>query len=116
MNHPASPVQSIRWDGQSAVVGVAGDIDLNSSTVFQQKLLDLLAQGPKKIVLDLHAVPYMDSSGVASLVKLLSRSRKVGAAVFLTGLTDRTRSLLEITRLDTVFDIRATVQEALSEP
>ena len=116
MSDPASPVQDIRWDGQSVVVRVVGDIDLNSSTEFQEALLGLLAQGPQNIILNLREVPYMDSSGVASLVKLLSRARKAGATVSLVELTDRTRSLLEITRLDSVFDIYATEEEALSQP
>lgn len=115
MSSPASPVRGIRWDGQSAVVAVVGDIDLNSSAEFQEALLGLLAQGPQNIVLNLREVPYMDSSGVASLVKLLSRARKVGAAVSLVELGERTRSLLEITRLDSVFDIYPTEEEALSQ-
>jgi len=115
MTNAASPIQEVRWDGQAVVVTAVGDIDLNSSADFQEKLLALLAKGPQHIVLNLRQVPYMDSSGVASLVKLLSRARKVGAAVSLVELGERTRSLLEITRLDSVFDIYATEEEALGQ-
>ena len=107
-----SPVRSIRWDDRAVVVQVAGDIDLNRSQTFQQDLLELLDAKPEHIIIDLSAVPYMDSSGVASLVKLLSRTRKRGATLTLAGLQDRVRSVFEITRLDSVFRIVASEEEA----
>ena len=69
----------------------------------------------RRIVVDLSGVPYMDSSGVASLVKLLARIRKTGIELRLCGLTDRVRSIFEITRLDSVFQIYPSQQEALEQ-
>ena len=109
----SSPFQQVRWVDKKAVVEVAGDIDLNSSLRFQQDLLNLLDRRPERIVVDLSRVPYMDSSGVASLVKLLSRTRKGNCSLLLAGLSDRVLSIFEITRLDSVFDIRPSVEEAL---
>jgi anti-sigma B factor antagonist len=112
---PDSPIQSWRWEDKSVVVEVVGDIDLNRSVVFQRDLLKLLEdEKPETVIINLSRVPYMDSSGVASLVKLLSRVRKGGRSLRLAGLTDRVRSIFEITRLDSVFDIFATEQEALA--
>lgn len=108
-----SPVQEIRWVGKAAVVDVAGEIDLNTSSAFQQDLLELLDKSPERIVVNLSGVSYMDSSGVASLVKLLSRVRRAKGSLFLCGLTDRVRGVFEITRLDSVFDIRGDEREAL---
>jgi len=65
-------------------------------------------------VVDLSGVGYMDSSGVASLVKLLARVRRRQVDLKLAGMTRRVRSVFEITRLDTVFEIFASVQEALA--
>ena len=75
----------------TAVVQAAGEIDLNCSLEFQQALLNLLDQHPQRIVINLSDVSYMDSSGVASLVKLLSRVRRGGASLHLVGLRDRVR-------------------------
>ena len=112
--HPQpSPIRSVRTVGQNVVVEAAGDIDLKASHEFQQALLAVADGNPKRIVVDLSQVPYMDSSGVASLVKLLSRARKIGASLHLVAMNDRVRSIFEITRLDKVFDIRKTQQEAL---
>jgi len=108
-----SPVRNVRWTGQAAIVEVVGDIDINRSNDFQQALLAVLDDNPERIIVHLGAVPYMDSSGVASLVKLLSRARKANIKVLLVQLGDRVRSIFEITRLDNVFVICKTEQEAL---
>ncbi|HAU38561.1 MAG TPA: anti-sigma B factor antagonist [Phycisphaerales bacterium] len=108
------PLKAIRWIEHVAVVDVAGDIDLNTSPEFQQGLLRVLDLRPGKLVVNLSGVMYMDSSGVASLVKMLSRARRTGAAMCLASMTDRVRDIFEITRLDRVFDIYPTEQEALA--
>jgi len=109
--------ENIRWvesEKRAAVFEASGDIDLHRSSEFQQALLNLAAQKPDVIVLDMTGVGYMDSSGVASLVKLLARVRRDDIGLKLAGLTPRVRSVFEITRLDTVFDIYATTEEALA--
>ena len=111
---PQGPVKAVRWVRKTAVVDVAGDIDLHSSLDFQQRLLAVLDDKPQRIVVNLKDVPYMDSSGVASLVKLLSKARKAGATLALTGLTDRVRSIFEITRLDGIFQVFPTEKEAMA--
>ena len=109
-----SPVKNVRWLETSAVVDVVGDIDLACSTQFQQAVLDVVSQKPAKLVINLAGVSYVDSSGVASLVKILSRARKMGMPFKLAHMNGRVRSVFEITRLDTVFDICDTEEEALS--
>ena len=108
------PVRQVHWNDDAAVVEAAGEIDLNASPDFQQELLALLDRRPTALVVDLSDVPYMDSSGVASLVKVLSRARTADIRLALAALTPRVRSVLEITRLDTVFELHDTVQEALA--
>ena len=109
-----NPVRQVRWIGRSVVLDVAGDVDLSRSLAFQQSLLAVLDQHPLTVVVNLEKVPYMDSSGVASLVKLLSRARKQNIVLRLAGLTKRVRSIFEITSLDGVFDIYPTEHEALA--
>lgn len=111
---PAGPVSAVRWVRKTAVVDVTGDIDLERSSDFQQALLDILDEKPRRIVVNLGGVPYMDSSGVASLVKLLGRARKLDITVALASLTDRVKSIFEITRLDGIFEIHPTEKEALA--
>jgi anti-sigma B factor antagonist len=109
-----SPIQNVTWEGKIAVVAVSGDIDLHRSAALQQGLLGLLDEHPSRIVVDLSKVSYMDSSGVASLVKLLSRTRKLGVSLVLLSPTEKVRSIFEITRLNSVFTITNSKEEAMA--
>jgi len=111
-----NPIRSIRWlgpDGKTAVIEANDDIDMHRSNDFQRELLDVLAEDPSQIVVDLSAVSYMDSSGVASLVKLLSRCSRQKVRLKLACMTPRVRSIFEITKLETVFEIVPDVKEAV---
>lgn len=109
-----SPVKAVRWVGRSVVLDIEGDVDLGRSTRFQQAVLVVLEQKPDCMIINLAGVEYMDSSGVASLVKLLSRVRRLGLSLKLVQMRERVRSVFEITRLNTVFEIFDTEEEALS--
>ena len=109
-----SRISTVRQAGGASVVDVTGEIDLSRSTAFQHELMDLVATHPRRIVVNLSGVPHMDSSGIASLVKLLSRCRKQSIELRLAGLTTHVQGLFEITRLSSVFDIYPTVEEALA--
>lgn len=108
------PIESVDWKDATAIVSATGDIDMSSSVAFQQEVLKILNSNPQRIVISLHGVNYMDSSGLASLVKLLSRSRKTGAKIVLAGLNPRVKSLFEITRLNGIFKICDSIDEAMT--
>jgi anti-anti-sigma factor len=55
----------------------------------------------------------MDSSAIAVLVEGLQRLRRVGGRLMLVNLQPRVKGLLEIARLDTIFVLAATEQDAL---
>jgi anti-sigma B factor antagonist len=107
------PIKDVRWQDKTAIVDVQGDIDLRSSPALQEKLGGILNKDPDRVVVNLADVPYMDSSGVASLVKVLSRVKKQSIPLVLVEMSERVRSIFEITHLDTVFDIRSSEQEAI---
>ena len=112
--NPSNPVQGVRNEGKALIVELAGDIDLHRSPELQQSLMELAQRSPELIVLDLAAVPYMDSSGVASLVKLLTHVRQRRIGLKLCGLTGRVKSMFEITKLDKVFPIFTSGEETLA--
>ncbi|HOD83874.1 MAG: Anti-sigma-B factor antagonist [Planctomycetes bacterium ADurb.Bin126] len=114
MSSHQSPIKEIEWIGSTVIARVSGDIDLNRSPQFQHGLLELLDRKPRRIVVNLAEVRYMDSSGIASLVKLLSRTRKAGLNLRLAALNDQPRKAFEITLLDTAFEIFSTEKEALA--
>ncbi|MCS7162423.1 MAG: STAS domain-containing protein [Bacteroidia bacterium] len=81
---------------------------------FKNAFLELLEKGHKNFILDLSNVRNMNSSGLGSLITLFSRTRSAGGEFILAALPANIRSLLHITRLDTVFPLRETVEEALA--
>jgi len=110
----SSPTQvEIEWVGDAAVARLVGDVDAARCAAAQQPLLELLDKRPERIVVSFQKVAYMDSAGLASFVKLLSRSRKEGVKLHLAALSDMLKGLFEITRLDTVFSISDTEEAAL---
>lgn len=99
-------VPAVRKDGDAVVVSVKGEIDLHNSTELRTEILDLLArQAPRRLVLNLALVPYMDSSAVAVLVEAMQKLRRVGGQIFLTDLQPRVKSLLDIARLGQIFSV-----------
>ncbi len=113
-----SLITSVRIDEKlSAVIAtLKGEIDLHNSPAIRTTLLELLAKHqPKKLVLNLSQVPYMDSSAIAVLVESLQRIRKFGGKIFLTDLQPRVKGLLEIARLDSIFGICKDEADALAK-
>jgi anti-sigma B factor antagonist len=66
----------------------------------------LVAQGKKKIILNLIGVDYIDSSGVGELVGSFTTVRNAGGELKLLNLTQKVHDVLHVTKLYTVFDIK----------
>lgn len=97
------------------VVSLSGEVDIMRSPDLQDSLQDAInrIKGKGAVVVDLSGVTYMDSSGVATLVRGLQLSRKKDVGLVLCALQDRVRSIFEIARLDTVFPMASTLEEAI---
>lgn len=89
-----------------------GDVDLSSSRELQDRLRLALGDKPERVVVNLAEVPYMDSSGVATLVEAMQIARKQSTRLVLCALQDKVRSIFEIARLDRVFTIVPDESEA----
>ena len=94
------------------IVRPSGDIDLSRAPAFRVHLAEVFQSAPQRVVIDLSNVPYMDSSGVATLVEGMQLASRGSVKLVLVGLQERVRSIFEIARLDTVFTIALDVNEA----
>ena len=109
-------VPSARKDGDAVIVAARGEIDLNNSPELRSELFSILTRhAPRRLVLNLAEVPYMDSSAVAVLVETLQKMRKLGGRVYLTNLQPRVQGLIEIARLGMIFVIAKDEAEALKK-
>jgi anti-sigma B factor antagonist len=90
-----------------AVVDLSGRITLGEgSVILRDTIREVVAQGHKKILLNLGDVTYIDSSGIGELVSGFTSVRNQGGELKLLNLTKKVHDLLQITKLYTVFDIK----------
>jgi len=104
----------VERDSTVAVVAVSGDVDAATAPQLRQQFDELLGNGDQNFVIDLSGVAFMDSSGLATLVQLFKRVRIGHGDVRLCGLQPEVRRIFELTRLDRVFDIFPSRQEAVA--
>lgn len=103
-------VKTFERDGV-LVFQVDGEINISTSPELKKQFEK---QSSKKVVVDLGKVNYIDSSGLATLVEILKRAKTQSGTLVLSGLSDKVRSLFEITKLDKLFQVSATQDDAVN--
>jgi anti-sigma B factor antagonist len=89
---------------QQLTVCVAGRLTVDSSPHLRSMLLALLRRGTAPfVVIDLSALSYLDTSGVATLLEALKAARQNSLKLRLAGISGQARRLAEITQLDAIF-------------
>ena len=96
------------------VVTVHGEIDVATSPTLRERLIDLVNDGATRLVLDLEAVDFLDSTGLGTIVSLLKRVRTHGGDLRLVCTEARIRRLFQITGLDKAVPLHASVDDAIS--
>jgi anti-sigma B factor antagonist len=96
----------------SAVVAVAGEIDVYTSPILQERLVEVIRDGSSSIVLDLSEVTFLDSTGLGVLITGLKRCRSAGGDLVLVTAQPNVLKVLEITGLNDVFKVHDTVEAA----
>ncbi len=105
---------STRHAGNATIVDIEGDVDLYNSPEVRKVLLETLhGKKAERVIVNLKAVRYIDSSGVASLVEALKASRELGNRLSLVGLSRAAREVLELSRLIKVFEVYENEEQAL---
>ncbi len=104
---------STRQSGSATIIDVTGNVTISTSPPFRKTLLETLKLSPRVIV-NLQRVPYIDSSGIASLVEALKESQNLKNRLILFGLSPTARNVFELTRLIQVFEVYDTEEQALA--
>lgn len=93
--------------GHVTILDVRGRIVLGDEIhQLRDAVRGLIAEGKKKIILNLADVDYIDSSGVGELVGCFTTVRNAGGELKLLNLSQKVQDVLYVTKLYTVFDIR----------
>ncbi|MBN2309059.1 MAG: STAS domain-containing protein [Candidatus Hydrogenedentes bacterium] len=88
------------------IVTVSGEVDLYSSPELRRAVTQAVAKRTGTVAVDLRGVQYMDSSGVATLVEGLRAVADTGTGFVLVAPSQPVVKVLQLARLDAVFDIR----------
>jgi len=97
------------------ILDITGDIDLAHSPAVRKALLqEIREKKTPKVFLNLEKVRYIDSSGIASLVEGLKASRDIGSRLILYGLSKSVREVMELSRLQKIFEIHESEAQALA--
>jgi anti-sigma B factor antagonist len=95
------------------IVGVDGQLIVGNRHELKKQVLDAVEAGDTKFVIDFTATGYIDSSGLGVLVSLAKKVREAGGDLRLAGLNDDLKTLFELTKLDTLFSIMNSTEEAV---
>lgn len=105
---------SVRSVGDATVVEVDGQLIVGNRQDLKDKVLARLEEGARNFVIDFARTGYIDSSGLGVLVSVSKKIREAGGELRLASLSEDLQTLFELTKLDTLFQIRDDLEEALA--
>ena len=103
----------VREQGSLSIVAASGELDATSGPDLERAVGQLLEQGRRSVLIDFADTTFIDSAGLATLVKVLKRVRTGGGKLCLGGLQPAVRRVFALTRLDKAFEIVADEAEAV---
>ncbi len=104
---------NIETKGNARILAIDGEIDLYSSPQLRKELLAATEAKAPLIVVDLAKVGYMDSSGLATLIEALRQTSDYSGKLKLASLQSGVQDVFALSRLDKVFEIHESVDQAL---
>ncbi|WP_142848180.1 STAS domain-containing protein [Telmatospirillum sp. J64-1] len=102
----------ISHKGNVVVLSLSGEVDMQHAPSLRKQLLSALEER-RDVLVDMGAVDYIDSSGIASLVEAYQAARRNGTRFALAAVSDASMRVLQLARLDKVFTIHPSVETGL---
>jgi anti-sigma B factor antagonist len=100
--------------GEVTVLELGGRLDSNTSKVLEDKVMEILGQGKKKVLMDFADVDYINSTGLRVLLLALQQLKKVQGKLVLSSIKDYMKEVFEISGYTEIFPIFPTQEEALA--
>jgi anti-sigma B factor antagonist len=100
-------------DAETHVIELGGEVDLYTAPEFKERLVQVIEDGKKQLVVDLSKATFIDSTTLGVLVGGVKRLRPTGGSLALVCTDQNITKIFEITGLDRVFPIHASRDEAL---
>lgn len=103
---------SFRDEGSVRIFIIEGDIDLGNSGELRKTLFDALP-GVSRLVLNLRAIRYIDSSGIATLIELLKECQRRKTELALFALSPAVHDVFKLTHVIKIFQVYGTEEQAI---
>ena len=103
---------SLRTSENTRIVDVAGDVDMGGSPQLRKLLFEALKESPK-VVINLTAIRYIDSSGIAVMIEALKESQRLKRQFVLFGMNARVHAVFNLTHVIQIFQVVDTEEQAL---
>lgn len=97
------------------IIEVAGQLIVGNRQALKDRVIEELDDGARKFLVDFEETGYIDSSGLGVLVSLSKKIREKGGELRLANLNEDLRTLFELTKLDTLFQVAESREQALRE-
>ncbi|MDD4908305.1 MAG: STAS domain-containing protein [Candidatus Omnitrophica bacterium] len=94
---------------------IEGEVNIDTVADLKEMFKELVRANHRKVLLDFGALEYIDSAGLASLIDLAKGLKTIQGNVFLANLSPKVRSLFGITKLEKMFKIYDTQEQAMQD-
>ncbi|GAC1315874.1 MAG: anti-sigma factor antagonist BldG [Thermoleophilaceae bacterium] len=107
-------IQDEEIDADTHVIELGGEVDLYTAPEFKERLVQVIEDGKKQLVVDLSKATFIDSTTLGVLVGGVKRLRPTGGSLSLVCTDPNISKIFEITGLDRVFAMYGSREEALA--
>lgn len=107
-------IQHRSYNQKAEVIDLEGDIDFKSAPELKNKLTPIVEKNPPTLLFNLRKVHYIDSSGLAIFIELFQKIKRYQGKLVLFNLAEGVRNVFEIAKLDSIFHLARTEEEALA--
>ena len=97
------------------ICSLEGEVNINTSPELRKVFDDIIKSSEKKVLIDFTNVSYIDSSGLATLIEMFQRLKKIGGSLRLSNMSQKVKNVFEITKLYKLFEIFDSREVALKD-
>ncbi len=109
-------IYDIKKEGQIHILTMQGDlIEKSQADSLMQEINNIILNNNIRFIINLGELKYLNSSGLTILIQILTKSRKAGGETIIANVGKRINELLVITKLNTVFTVAQSIEEATSK-
>jgi len=98
-----------------AICILEGEVNISNSPELRKAFDGIIKRQDKKVLVDFSNVSYIDSSGLATLIEMFQRLKKIGGALRFSNLDQKVKNVFEVTKLHKLFEIFDAREAALKD-